>query len=129
MEKKKASEFFNKKKKKNQVSILQWVWNTQLWQFSLLLYTAFICTALLLPRPASDWKVKVLSLPLRPDNPWELKLPMPLFNIGLPSPAMPGALPRGRGTRRGPVQGWGLSSAASASAGGTRGLAAEEMPG
>lgn len=58
--KKKKREILTKKRKKNQVSILQWVWNTQFCLFSLLLNTAFICTALLLPRLVSDWKIKSL---------------------------------------------------------------------
>lgn len=89
--KKKASEFFNKEKKSSfsfTVNV-----NTQFWQFSLLLYIAFICTALLLPRPVSDWKIKVSRLP-RPYNPWEQKPSLPLFSTGVPSLALTGR-PRG----------------------------------
>lgn len=68
-------------KKKNQVSILQWVWNTQFCPFSLLLNTTFSCTALLLPRLASDWKTKGLPLP-RPYNPWQQILPIFQLSTG-----------------------------------------------
>lgn len=131
---KKASEFFNQKK--NQVSILQWVWDTQFCVFSLLLNTAFICTALLLPRLESDWKIKGLPLP-RPCNPWQQKVPISQLNPGFllwnevgtatkGTPGMGASLHRDMGSPGKSLR-MEVSSAANSSSGGTTNWAVESM--